>query len=309
LPGDPTAVVRPGAVDVAGLEGKGVTTVENDNTRIQGIWMSMYSLSTVMFPGLSVEEIAARTAGAGFRCAELASEEHAEEFLAHPGRIRRQFELAGVIPRSVHCPPEGWNNAAADPAERKKSVEAAAASFWAAAEVGAEIVVCHANKPSGALGPEQYEESKARSVESLAILAELARKAGIKMAVENLPARGVRRPSSSVQELLAMIERLGDHVGICVDAGHSNVNGCVAAEDARAAGKKLFVVHIQDNDGTGEDQHLLPGRGSTDWETFVRALDEMRFEGPRTFEVNVSPEDIDAALAEVARLRARWDGR
>ena len=58
--------------------------------------MGMYSLSTVIFPELSVEEMISRMLGAGFRCAEFASEKHAEEFMKNPGRIGRQFERAGI---------------------------------------------------------------------------------------------------------------------------------------------------------------------------------------------------------------------
>ena len=91
--------------------------------------MSLYSLSTMTLPGLPIDDIIDKIATCGFTCVELASAEHADEFMNHPARIKRHFDRTGIRPLSVHSPSQGWNNAAADPIERKKSVEIATACF------------------------------------------------------------------------------------------------------------------------------------------------------------------------------------
>jgi len=68
----------------------------------------------------------------------------------------------------------------------------------------------------------------------------------------------------------------------------------------------LFTLHLQDNDGQGEDQHWLPGRGVTDWDALLSALDRMAFRGVRTFEV-MRGEEPDALLQALAALRQQWE--
>lgn len=89
------------------------------------------------------------------------------------------------------------------------------------------------------------------------------------------------------------------------EVGHSTTNGISAAIEARQAGDKLLALHIQDNDGSGEDQHLMPGQGVADWADFRRALDEVRFEGARTFEVGPG-DSLDLTLHALVALRREW---
>ena len=256
--------------------------------------------------GYCLEEMFEKVAGAGFSSVELGFEAKLEEFLRGPGEMRRMLEAVGLRAWSLHSPSAGWNNGSADEAKRRKSIEAAAATFGPAAEAGVEIVICHCNLSAEKVAAEDYDACKALSVESLGILADRARQAGVKMAVENLPVYGKIRPGGSAEEVRGMIEGLGEDVGICIDTGHCNANGRMAAEEARVAGEKLMAVHMHDNDGKGEDQHLIPGEGTVDWETFGGALDEMRFAGPRTFEVVPVNGSIDITLDRLRDLHAEW---
>ena len=271
--------------------------------------MKTYAISTALFRDSSLDEVLARIAEAGFREVELSGEDDdLDKWMSNVQEVRRALDSAGIVARALHSPPRGWDNGAPDEAARRMSVEAAAASFLFAAEVGAEIVVCHPNKPTHPFAREDFAENWALSLESLAILAGRAHEAGVKMAVENMPARGQPRPGGTVADIVEMINGLGDHVGICQDAGHSNANRISAANEALQAGNKLFTLHIQDNDGNGQDQHLLPGRGTTDWDAFLDALDKTAFRGMRTFEV-LRGDEVEILLAEVARLRRLWEAR
>lgn len=271
--------------------------------------MAIYGLATYILNPLPRDRALAKVVEAGFSQMELAGTQgHLDDWPANPGQLRRVLQAVGLSAPSVHAPQAAWNITASDDAERAVAIEAAIASFEQTAEVGAEIVICHPNGPGVPYTVEEYEENWAHSRESLAILAERARAAGVKMAVENLPARGQPRPGATVGQVLGMIEGLGDHVGICLDAGHSNANGRDAASEALEVGEKLFALHIQDNDGCGEDQHLLPGRGTTDWGAFLDALDTMSFQGIRTLEVG-SSEGLDPTLVALATLRREWEAR
>jgi sugar phosphate isomerase/epimerase len=211
--------------------------------------------------------------------------------------------------RVAHSPDNGWNNGTSDEAARLASMEAAASSFAAAAEVGAEIIICHPNSSSQSFTAEDYDVCRARSVESLSTLAGRAAKAGLKMAVENMPARELPRPGVRVAELLDMIAPLGDGVGICLDTGHSNASGLDAPDEARRAGRKLLCVHIQDNDGKGEDQHLIPGEGTIDWDALVAVLDASSPGCARTFEIAPEKHGMAETLRLLAPLREKWEKR
>ncbi len=57
-----------------------------------------------------------------------------------------------------------------------------------------------------------------------------------------------------------------------------------AAGAVRAAGKQIVYVHVSDNSGL-EDQHDMPGYGSTDTPGLCRALGEIGYHGTMMLEV------------------------
>lgn len=269
----------------------------------------IYGISTALVEGLAAEPALEAIAAAGFRQVELLGDaNHLDNWPSHPAQTRRLLEHMGLTVRTVHSPSAGWNNGDLDEAARRASVEIAAASFGQAAELGAEIVICHANGPNTPFTAETFRANFERARESLSILAERAKHAGVKMAVENLPSRGLPRPSARVSDVLQLIEGLGDHVGICLDTGHSTANGLSAAAEALEAGDKLLALHIQDNPVGNEDLHYLPGRGATDWEAFLAALERMAFAGVRTFEISAR-DGWQPTLAALAELRRQWEGQ
>ena len=270
--------------------------------------MPIYSCSTSLFKEAPIEEVVGRIAEMGFREIEIFDDSRPNGWLSDPVRARRLIEAAGLRVRTVHSPEAGWDNANPDEALREASVRACLACFGPAAEVGAEYVICHPNASLNGFRASDYGLCWDRSRRSLERFAEEARRIGLKVAVENLPSYGLPRPGARVYEILRLIEELGEHVGVCLDAGHSNANGLSAADEALEAGAHLFALHIHDNDGLGKDLHWLPGQGTTDWEAFLRALDALQFTGPRTFEVGPG-QCLEKTLTALAALRRDWSAR
>jgi sugar phosphate isomerase/epimerase len=96
-------------------------------------------------------------------------------------------------------------------------------------------------------------------------------------------------------------------VGVCLDAGHSRSNFQDPAEEARAAGARLFAVHLQDNHGSGGDEHLVPVRDMAGWDRLMKTLDELGYSGGRMFEIHGSAgTDPDGTLRQLAELVRRW---
>ena len=126
--------------------------------------------------------------------------------------------------------------------------------------------------------------------------------------LEATPPLEAREPTDGQPDHTALRAGLGDHVGICFDVGHSNANVPDPVEEIRAAGENIFCVHIQDNDGKGEDQHLVPGEGTVNWPAVLAALDRYAPESIWNFEIALKDRDLDELLATLAALRKEWTG-
>jgi sugar phosphate isomerase/epimerase len=178
--------------------------------------------------------------------------------------------------------------------------------------VGADLVVVHCNSPARPFDPADYDASLARTRESLEALAPAARDVGVRLAVENMIPRIGRRPACDVREVLALIDGLGPHVGVCFDTGHNNATGADVPKQVGILGGKLFNTHIQDNHGrANEDEHLIPGDGTIDWDAFLDALDAIGFDSPRILEAVGRGEDgaFDEIMGRLAGLVAAWRAR
>ena len=270
-------------------------------------------MSVSFLGALPRDEALARIAAAGFEHVELsASEGHLGGWMSDPAAARKDIESAGLRAWSVHSPGASFDVAASDESVRAAAVASAASCLAPAVEVGASVVVVHCNAPGKPFDPDDYDPSLARTRDSLETLAPLAAEAGVRMAVENMIPRPGKRPACDVREVLALIDGLGDHVGVCLDTGHNNATGADVPEQALILGPKLFTVHIQDNHGRpNEDEHLVPGDGSIDWFAFLDALDTIGFDSPRILEVAHHGREgaFEETMARLAEIVARWRAR
>ena len=271
-----------------------------------------YAISMCLFPDLPLGSALRKCGNAGFPAVELnCGDSVSGQWYVDPAAAARTLREIGISADSVHGHSAGWALGAFVEADRLAALEKTAECFGPAAEVGAGVVVVHANSPT----PEHpateadYGPSMDRTRESLAVLAERAKGLGLRLALENLPARGTPRPSRNIEDVLFMIDGMGDHVGVIIDAGHSNANGRDAAQEVRKVGDRLFATHIQDSDGLGEDQHLVPGQGTVDWDAFLDALDECAPDALRTIEMTAGSGEPDEVLAAVVAVRDRWNAR
>ena len=79
--------------------------------------------------------------------------------------------------------------------------------------------------------------------------------------------------------------------GFCFDVGHANILGKNLYQAVLTMGKRLKILHIHDNDGVS-DLHTMPYTfarswfgSSTDWDSFLKGLREIGYEGVLNFEV------------------------
>ena len=158
----------------------------------------------------------------------------------------------------------------------KKSVAHLLEIIKKAADIGIDKFVIH---PSAEPICENERGERLRcSCESLAKLAEAAKKEGAVIAVEDLPRTCLGNCYAEILELVSAHEELR----ICFDTNHLLFEDPV--DFIKRAGEKIITVHVSDFDFVNE-RHWLPGEGKIDWQALIRALESINYNGPWLYEV------------------------
>ena len=152
------------------------------------------------------------------------------------------------------------------------------------ADIGIKLAVLH---PSGEPNkPEDRAELIRIAQESLAELAEVGAKAGVTIAVEDLPRTCLGNCSDDILKLLAADSRLR----CCFDTNHLLEQNNV--DFVRAIGEKIVTLHVSDYEFTNE-RHWLPGEGKNNWVEIVSVLEEVGYTGPWLYELDrTAPKSI-----------------
>lgn len=176
-------------------------------------------------------------------------------------------KLAREIPASlhvtVHAPYRDLSPGAFDRRVRTATRERLEELLEVAEVLKARSVVCHLGYE-----PKQHhrhtDEWLQNSVETWSHLAETARNAGVRIALENV----YEDTPVLHQKLLALLK--DDSVGICIDVGHSHIYSKVPVRDwFNTLKDHIIELHLHDNDGS-EDQHLPLGKGKIDFAKILK---------------------------------------
>jgi len=119
----------------------------------------------------------------------------------------------------------------------------------------------------------------------------------VRVAVEVIPNR-----LSDASSLVTILEQdlEGIPAGICLDFGHAHLMGDVA-DAIETAAEHLIATHVHDNHGR-DDEHLVPYRGSIDWDLALVTMQKIGYEG--TYLLELAGGGSPSAVLEDAR-RAR----
>ena len=134
-----------------------------------------------------------------------------------------------------------------------------------------------------------------------------ARECGVTVCLENLftwqRSHAVRGACADPNEACRYIDTLNEMAGeelfgFCFDVGHANILSSNIYQDLKILGKRVKVLHIHDNDAV-QDRHCIPytykaagNKNSTDWEGFLKGLQEIGYEGPLNFETFAALKDV-----------------
>ena len=216
-------------------------------------------------------------------------------------RLHTAAEKLGLFQETVHSTIENCWMLWREGLEGDRYVKTLLGNIDHCVRIGVPLLVVHpqTNLMSGA--------DAALGLRRLVPVVDYAKKAGIRLAVENV---------DSAELLEAVLTRFPeDHVGFCYDSGHETWL-TPDARYLRRYGDRLFCTHLNDNDGTG-DRHWLPGDGKAD---FSRICDDLRacgYAGPLSLEVAyrdryravcTEGEFIARCFAVLSELRSRVDG-
>ncbi len=252
-------------------------------------------------PGCMNEKNFTALSNAGIHQVELSSgaiEPYYNEldYLHKSAEISALARENGVIISSIHLPFGPFSNldpATGDEEIRRNIIKKQTELISAAAEADIKIAVIH---PSGE--PYRDDEREVRlknAVRTLSPIAEFAEKAGVSLALENLPRTCLGRTH---EEMLRMLSKIPT-MKVCFDMNHSLIEK--NAGFIRAVGEKIITIHVSDYDFIDE-RHLLPGKGLSNWEELISTLEEVNYSGRFLYELHSGQGTYDEIYENYKKL-------
>ncbi len=142
--------------------------------------------------------------------------------------------------------------------------------------VGAEVVVVHP--------PFRWQRDYAK--EFVDGIAALENSSGMAFAVENMyPWRASKRRGAEVYAP-GRDPSEEPYANTTIDLSHAAIARDDVVAMAERLGDRLRHVHLTDGTGSAKDEHLVPGRGVTGADTFLRHLATTGFTGEVVVEIN-----------------------
>jgi sugar phosphate isomerase/epimerase len=206
-------------------------------------------------------------------------------------------------------------------AKDQKAGSLSVPAILAAARLGVPWMVFHPDVFPGSFDKAHLRAVRDRNAAFFRTLLPACEEGHVGIAIENIfdaagrhGNRGCPRFFGTVpDELCELIDEL-DHplVGACWDTGHARLMNHDQAACLAALGRRLKVLHIQENDGLNDD-HMLPyvnGRSGVAWAGVVRGLRDAGYAGPFTYEthnaIQALPEELIDAMLRYAAQIARY---
>jgi sugar phosphate isomerase/epimerase len=216
----------------------------------------------------------------------------------------------GLTLTSVHAPiteqfgaGDVWSptfsNAVTDAARRQVAVQESEAALQIARRIPFQFLVVHLGTPDSKKAPADNNRAAAkRSAEEICRIAE---RVGVQVAFEIIP-NALSTPAS----LIDLLERELDvsHAGVCLDFGHAFLGGDVP-DAIETVAEHLIATHVHDNHRR-TDEHLVPYRGSIDWDAALMSMQKIGYDGAYLMEL-ANTSTPATVLEEARRARERFE--
>jgi len=247
----------------------------------------------------------------GFDTIELFATRSHFDYRSEPAvaELGRWLAETGLTLNSIHAPimdvfggpgpRTTYSNAVAASDRREAALRETEAALGIAKLIPFDLMVLHLGTPANMKNPD--DNHRASAVRSLDAICGLAGQLGVKVAVEVIPNR-LSDPASLVALLDDGID--AGRPGICLDFGHAHLMGDVA-DAVETVAEHIIATHVHDNNGR-EDEHLVPYRGSIDWDRALVTMQKIGYEGTYLLEL-ANRGDAASVLEEARRARERFE--
>ncbi|NLK08648.1 MAG: sugar phosphate isomerase/epimerase [Firmicutes bacterium] len=263
------------------------------------------SISTVIGRNKPLEEVLRAISCAGFRLVEIFPG-HIPELMTKDHRPL--LAELGLQIGTIHLPFVGKDITDPDSGKRKGVLEELKGIIKCAPKYEVPMFILHPNSYSVVQDEDDYHTRQAAFEDSVTQLIPHARKAGARLAIENMIGSIDERFGCFAFEIAHWVQKQDDPVlGACIDTTHAILNGEDIEQAVLEAGSWLVAIHASDNI-PGEHLHALPGRGDMNWEDFVCALKRVNYQGLFTmelYETEAWKSDLVLALQKANTLAKR----
>jgi sugar phosphate isomerase/epimerase len=192
-----------------------------------------------------------------------------------------------------------YSNAVTVNDRREAAIRETEAALGIATRIPFDLLVLHLGTPANMKNAD--DNHRAAAIRSLDEICQLAEPLGVRVAVEVIPNR-----LSDAASLVSILEREleGSRTGICLDFGHAHLLGEVA-DAVETVAEHIITTHVHDNHGR-DDEHLVPYRGSIDWDQALVTMQKIGYEGTYLMELAGSGNTA-SILEDARRARARFE--
>lgn len=164
------------------------------------------------------------------------------------------------------------------------------------------------------------ENQKEKNIELYMSLMEDAKKAGVKIALENMFGKTNPETNKKMPNVCSLGEEFAEYYdtlpkeyfSCCVDIGHCGLVGSTAGEMIRVLGDRVACLHTHDNNEY-DDLHYPPFMFDLNWDDIAKALAEVDYNGYITLESDCvydqMPLDIVPYMAKYMCEAAKKLGR
>lgn len=209
--------------------------------------------------------------------------------------FRRILAESGKRVISYHIPFSPVDDVSAvDEATRLRALSRFRALLKEAVFFQAELLVLHpSTEPVVQNRRAEHQAQLRKSMQELEGEIKLAK---MRLVLENLPRLCM---GNTIPEVQSMLCGMSATCGACLDVNHLMNQYQQLPHLVRQLGQQLYTLHISDYDGIDE-KHWLPRQGVIDWKEFVKALADIKYQGPFNYEVKIN-QDLDLAgrIAEI----------
>lgn len=236
----------------------------------------MYKIGLSTFSKRICEELFEQYSKAGITAMEI-SPNHDEYSDVDYKLIKEQAEKYDIDLWSFHLPFYPFTEIdISNPNTYKATVNYCKDLIEKASDIGIKRFIIHASGEP--ITDEERSERMKYSKESLALLADIAKKNGSVIAVEDLPRSCLGKNSDEIAELISA----SDDLMVCFDTNHLLNED--PTEFIHKLGNRIITTHISDYDFINE-RHWLPGEGKLDWKAILKAFKDIDYKGVWLYEV------------------------